>query len=525
MALLYRAIWSDGRPDLVDAALPVFREWVARKELDVTVPEDGLDSAGGAEVAVARVEDGETRALRTRLVEERPVAAGEERWTTTTHWMTNARDGWVWVDLEWVSDDTFAREPEVVAPNLVGMLLKTDGADRGHVRLGPEPSRVSVDEVDDLVSWLYDDERPNPVVVFSVDKAIDPEAYSGRVRETARRLAGCVDVRMLTVESEAEFDRAMSPTSMSVFHGAARVYLPGIDESDPQPWRHRYIRARFLSDRPWIAAGRIARVVLPRIVAQRPPVLYRTHVKQLLDATLGEQTDWEAMALELDETVSRLQQENEGLREEKDLALMEALDSERRAADAIEKLEALRQRFRIMGEAPEAIEQEESDEAISASSCAEAVQLGQTLDNIVIHPDAPQDIDRMDQSPDSELWGQRVWMHLQSLNAYAEEKGPGFETWCRTSGHPRVISPKFISMTESETVCNNPRLRERRLLPIDMRVDPSGRIEMLAHIKSVEGGGMQIPRVYFFDDTKGVTGKIHVGFIGPHDLMPNTKTN
>jgi hypothetical protein len=45
---------------------------------------------------------------------------------------------------------------------------------------------------------------------------------------------------------------------------------------------------------------------------------------------------------------------------------------------------------------------------------------------------------------------------------------------------------------------------------------------MLAHIKSIQGGGMQIPRIYFHDDTKGKTGKVHIGFIGPHDLVPNT---
>ena len=31
-------------------------------------------------------------------------------------------------------------------------------------------------------------------------------------------------------------------------------------------------------------------------------------------------------------------------------------------------------------------------------------------------------------------------------------------------------------------------------------------------------------RIYFYDDTHGNTGKIHVGFIGPHYLMPNTKS-
>ena len=43
--------------------------------------------------------------------------------------------------------------------------------------------------------------------------------------------------------------------------------------------------------------------------------------------------------------------------------------------------------------------------------------------------------------------------------------------------------------------------------------------------KIVEGGGPLIPRLYFHDDTKGATGKIHVGFIGPHRYVENASTN
>lgn len=524
MALLYRAIWSDQRPDLVDSGPGTFRAWLDSKALRIAVPHEGVVGTGTEEVAVARVDDGGLHALRMRLVEERQAGSGEQRWSTTAHWMSDGANGWIWVDLEWVSDEPFAHQPEVAAPNLVAMLLEADGAQLNGVHLGPKPLRVARSEVQDLVSWIHDRDRRAPVVVFSTDVGIGPEAYSRRVREVARRLAGCVDVRMLTSDSEPGFDSAMRPSSMSVFGGAARVYLPGIDPSDPVPWRHRYVRTQMLTDRPRIAAGRIAHLVLPRMVAQRPPEIYRTRVKQLLDQTLGdEQTDWKAMALELDQVVTELQADNEELREEKDLAHMEALESERAAADALHKLEALRSRLRVIGEVPEALEQQVAEAPI-VSSCADALNLAEQLENIMVHPDSPRDIDRMDQSPDAELWGQRLWTHLQSLDAYATEKGAGFKTWCENSGHPLAISPKFIAMTESETVCNNPRLRDRRLLPIDSRVNPSGKIEMLAHIKSVQGGGMQIPRIYFHDDTKGATGKVHVGFVGPHDLMPNTLT-
>ena len=80
-------------------------------------------------------------------------------------------------------------------------------------------------------------------------------------------------------------------------------------------------------------------------------------------------------------------------------------------------------------------------------------------------------------------------------------------------------------MSESETVMSNERLRSFRLLPVTTSVDRTGTTVMEAHLKIAEGGGGNAPRMYFLDDTGGPTGKIHVGFFGPHRHMPNTKTN
>ena len=79
-------------------------------------------------------------------------------------------------------------------------------------------------------------------------------------------------------------------------------------------------------------------------------------------------------------------------------------------------------------------------------------------------------------------------------------------------------------MTESETVRNAPKFNDRRLLPVAKEVHPSGRTYMYSHLKIAEGGKDLAPRVYFHDDTDGRTGKVHIGFIGPHYLMPNTRS-
>ena len=79
-------------------------------------------------------------------------------------------------------------------------------------------------------------------------------------------------------------------------------------------------------------------------------------------------------------------------------------------------------------------------------------------------------------------------------------------------------------MTESDLVQNSSRFSSKRMLPISTEVDESGSILMLSHLKIAEGGGNLAPRVYFHDDIGGATKKVHVGFVGPHYLMPNSKS-
>ena len=101
----------------------------------------------------------------------------------------------------------------------------------------------------------------------------------------------------------------------------------------------------------------------------------------------------------------------------------------------------------------------------------------------------------------------------------------GFKQWCDNSHNMYKIPSRYFASTESETVRTTDKYKSRRMLPIDEQVDRNGRIAMFRHLKPVLGGGPQIPRIYFHDDTNGATRKMHIGFIGPHELMPNLSTN
>ena len=168
------------------------------------------------------------------------------------------------------------------------------------------------------------------------------------------------------------------------------------------------------------------------------------------------------------------------------------------------------------------------DEVQDVSEAVTAAQ--EHLGEWVVVPDtAPRELDGIDSAPNAYAWGITTWRGLQALSAYAQASRAGFAgdfwVWCeRGEALAWPATPKKLAMRESETVQNNPKLMRARLFDVDPQVDESGRIHMEAHLKISEGGGDLAPRVYFHDDTGGRTGKVHVGLVGPHSLVKNTKS-
>ena len=94
-----------------------------------------------------------------------------------------------------------------------------------------------------------------------------------------------------------------------------------------------------------------------------------------------------------------------------------------------------------------------------------------------------------------------------------------FLQWCDQKGG--YLATK-IAMTDSEPTLKNTQLRSTRVFEVSTDLDPSGLKLMVAHAKIQARGSGHIPRVFFYDDTRGETEKIHIGFIGPHYLVPTS---
>ena len=93
--------------------------------------------------------------------------------------------------------------------------------------------------------------------------------------------------------------------------------------------------------------------------------------------------------------------------------------------------------------------------------------------------------------------------------------------WCDKSG---AWPKNKLAMSESDTVMQDERLRGQRRFKISTDAVEGGVVFMESHLKIQIGGANNIPRVYFHDDTEGKTKKFHIGFVGPHYLVENTKS-
>ena len=123
----------------------------------------------------------------------------------------------------------------------------------------------------------------------------------------------------------------------------------------------------------------------------------------------------------------------------------------------------------------------------------------------------------LDQSGRRRARGKAVLSALLALHTYATDasRRSDFMQWCRRGGSRGVSHPaNQVAMGESMTVNRDHKMTIARTFPVDPALDVSGKRIMIAHIKLDQGP--TAPRLYFFDDTRGNTGKVHIGYIGPH---------
>ena len=233
------------------------------------------------------------------------------------------------------------------------------------------------------------------------------------------------------------------------------------------------------------------------------------------------QQNIEAHSAQRDRLIEESQAANARI-QELDRALSEAQEENHKLRAKSSSYEAvLRERTTVPAQLIDSDEPEES--VLTIEGVIEIAR--EQYDRVQLPDAAMKEIEALEADEKSADWAREILRGLQALQAYAleaEHFTGGFWEWCEHSNHPDTwnASPQKLAMSESDTVKNDGRLWRQRRFLVSTEVEPNGYKHMEAHLKISEGGGQHIPRLYFHDDAKGRTGQIHIGFIGPHRLVP-----
>lgn len=533
MSLLYRAIWTDDSENLQHVAGEHLVQWLrdAKRievdelpvELDGEMRYDRFDDSavGTFELTRRSAEKGTVRAVRFRLHEVRPAVG--QQWTTTLTVLEGAQPGGtIWVDVERLSNDPF--ETVVFgAPVLVRNLIRGGRAPRvGHVRLEDGPRAIQGAPLAGLIRHA---DRRLPIVVFSHDPT-GAEVTMRRANRAFERLAGVAQVYVLPPHEVDAFKEVIGE-ELAVWGGSARLYLPARDTSGLRPDRHRYVPGYRMIHGDGAASDLFVRMLAATVPATPPPAEYDAVRRELVgtsrpDADLAElleiaDSDLAAKDAEIQRLRVALEQ-----RDEEIFSLQD--DAAHLEAELNRKSRALADAFNTQ-QPGVAVD----DLPTEVTTITEALKLVSKLRGVVLHPEATRDVLKLESMVNAQAWAISIWRAFRALDGYAAKRegiAGGFWEWCQKTSEAWSwpATSKKLSMSESETVMNNARLRRARMLPISPDVGDGDFTEMFAHIKIAEGGGSMAPRIYFYDDTRGVTGKVHVGFVGPHEHMENTKT-
>ena len=526
MSVLYRAVWTDGTiRESVDKSRQCAAAWAQEtpEPMPLVEGQTDLDVSQG----------------RHRRIDYRPISPeafeltvsdlklGDQTvWTTVIRVVRDQHGHHTLVENSMESDD-LTRRVSVGRPRVVHELLNAANKPvLGTSALLTEPQPIPAAGINVLTDTLAAPGRTLPVIVCSEPGGNHhDEAWLTWANKIATRSEGVAVVITLDREAVTAFRKELG--DLAVWGGGIRVYAPTSVMPYSDGWRHRYYLRSRLEAANQATIDRIVYSVAQLSTRRRVPAVF---------GIFGEQHGLPADALAGMIPASDLVAERDRWDFELEIALDDRSQVEKELAKANGHLARLKEELivRGLGDLVWGTEHEvDSSIPDEVQDTSEAVLAAQTyLSQWLTIPDsAPCELDDIDTAPTAYAWGNNTWRGLRALASYAEDRANGWDKggfweWC--AGGPLLGWPattKKLSMSESETVRNSQRLRESRVFRVDTALASSGAVTMLAHLKISEGGGSLAPRVYFHDDTGGVTGKVHVGFVGPHYLVPNKSTN
>jgi hypothetical protein len=307
MAVGYRSIFSlRSGQDAVQIAAAQLRSWLALQGYGSAPITPGVHQvAGHAQLVVTELAPhAGSRSLRYRLTE----SAARGGWVTTvTVHGGGVADNWVWVDVGAppseprlaAAYESPAKEVDadgawwVGVPHLVREVLTAADACDGQLTLATQPTLVTADDVDSLISVICDPGRRGTALVAAPVPDVPVSRLIGQVARLTRECVGLAGIYVLDREAAGKLEESFTP-SHSVPPGAIRTFLPDADPaSEVDARRHRVLLARTIAEQ---APGKLAHLLgrahryralslpLPSPVAQVDRLLCREEPAAVLRA-------------------------------------------------------------------------------------------------------------------------------------------------------------------------------------------------------------------------------------------------
>ncbi|GHI97179.1 hypothetical protein [Streptomyces olivaceus] len=449
---------------------------------------------------------------------------------------------WVQVDIEHQPAREGVFPKRANTPNIVRTLLDALEARDALADVASAPVFVEAEDVDDAIEELCDSNRRLPVVVATVPYGKDPDDWSRTVVEPLfRNLHGLAVLYVLTPEAQAVFNAALE--YHPVFGGGVRTYLPELDPAwKPDAQRHPVMSRRTIEADPHRAASTLA--TLPQRLSYRQPLpaallsipRQRTRPRSTTDGTDVAQlrSDNTALTALLDEAeraeAMRVDEINDLYAE---LAKAEQASNEMRGEneelyDKVQEsqrlIRFLREQLQEAGQFALAHASATGTDIVYPETFSELLDRLPELTGISFTGNLKTTRSLDSQSVDN--WLHVAWDGLLALDHYARSAAADatsgdFLSWCKSDASSTFPFPTAkVAMRESDSVARKTKLRNERMLPVPEAVAPDGRVFMQAHLK-IGGGNTIAPRLHFYDDCPR-SGKVYVGYLGPH--LRNTLT-
>ncbi len=491
------------------------------------------------EVDVAVAEVGGVWAQRTSWTEYKQT----ETVTTSGTVLVDDRGAHVWIDLDRWGAQAFIDPWVPQAPGLVADYLRSTACSVGGHGLTVGPRPVDRQAGEELARFLFSPTRRVPVVVVSARGDDPPGVARDRADQIERRLRGVADVVVLRPGASTQLSRVLHETigdGFDVYNGAIRTYLPGLDASSSR-WAHRLISPASLTRRPPDRIGEMVAQTLQRAACALP--LPPTWTPALRDELLGRaaagalEEHAEAFEFAADElakaerTLRDVREEllNERGARERAETQVEVVRTD--AAETEEENEKLRGRVEWLeaqlSDAGSPVWQLEPQPQVreTPQTCGEVpARAAEEFSHIEFPESQWQYAEALDVHM-SGAWAKKAWRVLKGFEAYSALKASGefvgdFDQYCK-EGRSGACPVSWIARSESESTDNSGKFSSLRTFPISPEAGLGDRIYMPSHIK-LEQGGYPAPRIHFYDDTGGTTGKVHVGYFGEHKNNKST---